>query len=313
MPNLVVLNQGHHATIQDLGRHHCAQFGLSPGGVSDLHAHCWGQKLLGNPSTNASIEILLGRIKLRAIGDVDAVLTGADCRAINATRSIVLPQWQPFRLRDGEELHLSTPRQGLRTYLSVQGEFQIPPFLHSVATVERNQVGGLGEGKPLAIGDILNIADRAHTTPVKMPNSVIPRYTSSYRLRLIPTFQHHQLPSQTINEILTSQYRISANSNRMGIRLENENGSTRTSLPAVGSMISEGIVCGAVQLPPDGMPIILLQDRQTLGGYKKLGTVAFRDLARLAQLRPGDHIEFHLTNLEVERHKQRAFYQYFKL
>ncbi len=84
MPKLVVLNQGHHATIQDLGRHHCAQFGLSPGGVSDLHAHCWGQKLLGNPSTNASVEILLGRIKLRAVGDIDAVLTGADCRAINA-------------------------------------------------------------------------------------------------------------------------------------------------------------------------------------------------------------------------------------
>ncbi|USE01235.1 biotin-dependent carboxyltransferase [Vibrio sp. SCSIO 43133] len=313
MPKLVVLNQGHHATIQDLGRHHCGQFGLSPGGVSDLHAHCWGQKLLGNPPTNASIEILLGRIKLRAVGDIDAVLTGADCRAINATRGIALPQWQAFRLHDGEELHLSTPRQGLRTYFSVKGNFQIPSFLHSVATVERNQIGGLGEGKPLAMGDILTITDKAHTNPIKMPNSAIPRYASSYRLRLIPTFQYHQLSSQVTNEILTSQYRISANSNRMGIRLENENGSTSTALPAVGSMISEGIVCGAVQLPPDGMPIILLQDRQTLGGYKKLGTVAFRDLARLAQLRPGDHIKFHLTNLEVERHKQRAFYQYFEL
>ncbi|MBY6197605.1 biotin-dependent carboxyltransferase family protein [Vibrio hangzhouensis] len=314
MSELVIVNQNHHVTFQDIGRYHCARYGLSQGGAADLLAHCWGQKLLGNSVHATSLEILLGRVKLRAIGDLVLVLTGADCNAGNATTGNHIAPWQPFSLNNGEELHLGIPKSGLRSYLSVAGGFNVIPFMGSTSTVERNHIGGPHQGLALQLGDRLAVGPEPNNSLAVMPTSAIPIYAHHQELRLIPAFQYSKLPQHLIDKVLATTYRVTPNSNRMGVRLESlEHDERPDEVQPLGSLISEGIVCGAVQLPPDGDPIIMLQDRQTLGGYNKLGTIAFRDLPTLGQMRPGDTLRFVLTDLEIERVKQRAFYHYFGL
>ncbi|MGF1774165.1 biotin-dependent carboxyltransferase family protein [Vibrio wakamikoensis] len=325
MSALVVINAGHHVTTQDLGRPNASHYGLTQGGAADWHAHCWGQKLLGNPMTATSLEIVLGRIKFRANQDLTLVLTGADCLAeVHSPQRIVakhVQSWRPFGLKKGQELHLKVPRSGCRSYLSVSGGFAIEPFLGSSSTVERDGVGGLNSGQPLACGDSLavnsnlpgHLNDLQHKNPQPIPRSAIPSYAGVRTLHLLPCFQFQHF-DKALRELLLSQiYTVSAQSNRMGIRLKSSDSETARLTQTLPSLISEGILSGSVQIPPDGNPIIMLSDHQTLGGYQKLGVIAFRDLAKAAQLRPGEKLRFKLSTLPLERLKQQAFYRYFDL
>lgn len=337
MSALVVINTGHHVTTQDLGRTNAAHYGLTQGGAADWHAHCWGQKLLGNPMIATSLEIVLGRVKFRANQDLTLVLTGADCLAErHSPQRIVadhVQSWRPFSLKKGQELHLKVPRSGCRSYLSVSGGFVIEPFLGSTSTVERDGVGGLNPGQPLACGDSLainlclqenpclsenlgsseNLTDLQHHAEPLIPRSAIPSYVGVRTLHLLPCFQFQQIDKTLRAALLDQVYTVSAQSNRMGIRLESSNSKTTHLTQALPSLISEGIISGSVQIPPDGNPIIMLSDHQTLGGYQKLGVVAFRDLPKAAQLRPGEKLRFKLSTLPLERLKQQAFYRYFEL
>ncbi|MCL9773210.1 5-oxoprolinase subunit C family protein [Vibrio methylphosphonaticus] len=333
MPRLVVVHPGHLSLVQDLGRFGVAQYGLSQGGVADLKAHCWAQKSLQNPTTNSSIEILFGHAQFQALEPITMMLSGADCSASITSSSAsvtqskqVVSNWQPFTLHSGDTLQLHTPRTGARTYLSVQGEIQIDASLGSVSTVVRNRLGGIKNGEPLRQGDILTINEPKphHSTcnasaasHLATPRSVRTCYPKKQRIRLIPSYQFARLDSKFIHELLSRWFTVSAQSDRMGIRLSSE---TPITTPVVKhaalnetGIISEGIACGSVQITHGGSPIILLQDRQTLGGYCKAGVIAFRDLAKLGQLRPGNQIQFERTNIEVEKVKQRAFYRYFSL
>ncbi|MFA0440681.1 hypothetical protein BCU70_14180 [Vibrio sp. 10N.286.49.C2] len=339
MPALVIINPGHLCLVQDLGRFNVGQFGLSQGGACDLHAHCWGQKALGNPITNSSIEILFGHAQFQATDTITMILTGADCQAVTTPSLQPISSWQPFTLNKGECLTLKRPKSGLRTYLSIQGAFDIPSHLGSVSTVMRNQVGGINNGEPLKKGDILAI--KQDTLPIaptsdsprprspmagsQIPRSQISTYPALQKIKLIPSYQHTTFSDAFRRDFFQRTFTVSPQTDRMGIRLtidQTSSPSSRATSPQLSqprltpqdiSMISEGIVCGSVQITHGGSPIILLQDRQTLGGYRKIGVVAFRDLMKLGQLRPGDQLMFERTNLEVERVKQRAFFHAFSL
>lgn len=350
MPTLVIINPGHLCLVQDLGRFNVAQFGLSQGGVCDLHAHCWGQKALGNPITNSSIEILFGHAQFLATDTITMILTGADCQAMITPSLQPISSWQPFILNKGECLTLKRPKSGLRTYLSIQGAFDIPSHLGSVSTVIRNQVGGIKNGEPLKKGDILAIqqntpslvaptsdspnpsspiADsqmpRSQLAHSRIPRSQISTYPALQKIKLIPSYQHDTFSDEFRGNFFQQIFTVSPQTDRMGIRLTMEQAAAPSSsstqprvnplqlIPQDISMISEGIVCGSVQITHGGSPIILLQDRQTLGGYRKIGVVAFRDLMKLGQLRPGDQLMFERTNLAVERVKQQAFFHAFSL
>ncbi len=182
-------------------------------------------------------------------------------------------------------------------------------------------MGGLNPGQPLACGDSLainshlpgDLSDLQPQNPQPIPRSAIPSYDGLRTLHLLPCFQFQQFDT-ALREVLLSQiYTVSAQSNRMGIRLKSSDSETARLTQALPSLISEGILSGSVQIPPDGNPIIMLSDHQTLGGYQKLGVVAFRDLAKAAQLRPGERLRFKLSTLPLERLKQQAFYRYFDL
>ena len=334
MSRLVIVNPGHLSLVQDLGRWGVAQYGLSQGGVADLQAHCWAQKMLQNPASNASIEILFGHAQFRALEPITMMLSGADCYATITSSSASVTQseqavsnWQPFTLQPGETLQLNTPKTGARSYLSVKGEFRLDLSFGSVSTVVRNRIGGIKNGEPLRQGDILTINEpnSQHCAEHELVASLgaAPRFLRSYypqkqRIRLIPSYQFASFDTTFINELFNRWFTVSAQSDRMGIRLSSSETPITTPIIKQATLnqtdiISEGIACGSVQITHGGSPIILLQDRQTLGGYRKAGVIAFRDLAKLGQLRPGAQIQFELTNIEVERVKQRAFYHYFSI
>ncbi|MCJ2375690.1 biotin-dependent carboxyltransferase family protein [Vibrio sp. ZSDZ34] len=318
MHGLVVLSPGMLATVQDLGRFGAAQWGLSQGGAADLHAHCWGQWLLEQPSSNASIEIVFGNARFQALDTLQLAITGADCNATLNGRALI--NWQSFTIRSGDIVEFGRPLSGLRSYLCIKGGLNISGCLGSCSTVIRNQLGGLDQGKPLKKGDILtphtNSATNHLSSSKVIPRHYIPNYTSSQTLALLPAYQHSLFSACEWDNLLACEFQVSNNSDKMGIRLDYPSNINNHDMPfkrALPGIISEGICCGAVQIPPDGAPIIMMQDRQTLGGYAKCGSIAFRNLSKVAQLRPGDRVKFSLANLAVERARQRAFYQFFKL
>jgi len=208
-------------------------------------------------------------------------------------------------MKQGQTLNLKSARDGMRSYLAVSAGFQVSPAHGSVSTVVRNSLGGL-DGALLKEGVFLP-ANSSDVGAVRhMPIRYLPSYTDSIELRVIESYQANQFNADQIDKFYRSEYTLTPDCDRMGARLEGES----TSAPK-GDLISEGIALGSIQIPEDGQPIILLNDRQTLGGYPKLGTVARVDLFQLAQARPGTKIQFVSIKLDEARSSWQEFGQFF--
>ena len=317
MSGLEVVNPGFLSLIQDLGRHGSAYLGLSPGGPIDLHAFCWGNKLLGNSANAAAIEITLGQDSFKATKDTLLALTGAEMQATVDDQP--QPNWHTFVLKKGQVLSLGIAHSGLRAYVSVAGGIKVPLVFNSAATVCRNQLGGLAEannefglGNKLRQADQLPVNDLALTgSPLihhGVPVRYVPTYPAEITICLIESYQCDAFNDQQKALFYQSQYQVTPHSDRMGIRLAGPSISSELS-----GIVSEGIALGSVQIPPDGQPIILLNDRQTLGGYPKLGCIARRDLSKIAQARPGTIVRFQPANLQQQTKKWCEFMRFFKL
>ncbi|MFA0425110.1 biotin-dependent carboxyltransferase family protein, partial [Vibrio sp. 10N.222.54.A1] len=249
----------------------------------------WANHLLGNPVNQAALEITLGQCALRIDVDCEMALCGGDLQAKLDGK----PQanWSTFQAFKGQVLSFGLPKNGLRAYLAIKGGFDVPSTLDSCSTVTREKIGGLTQdGEPCQQGQQIAFTQHQLSHPFKAL-SVTFRYTPDYNLpvnlRVIEGYQS-ELFSESAREILyNAQYHVDQNSNRMGYRLSGE----PVDSPDI-SLLSEGIALGAIQIPQDGQPIVLLNDRQTLGGYPKIGCVARIDLPRLAQAKPGHAISF---------------------
>lgn len=313
MPRLEVIQPGALSLLQDLGRRGFGHLGVSQGGPVDLYAHCWANRLVGNPSTAATLEITLGQANFRAADDLALALAGADMSATIDGKKF--PAWQAVLLRKGQTLKLEFASSGLRAYLAVSGGFRAPPVFGSVATVVRNRLGGLardgaafGNGTPLRAGDLLEAATAPSATTAfhSTPTRFIPDYRQAIDLGLIESSQADSFGDDEKAKLYGSEYAIGNQSDRMGCRLVGPPVKSQ-----LNGIISEGIALGAVQIPADGQPIVLLNDRQTLGGYPKIGGVARLDLPRLAQAKPGDKVRFHRADLVEQRQKWGEFARFF--
>ncbi len=287
MGYLEVIKPGQLSLIQDFGRYGLAPLGVTQGGPLDEYAYCWSNHLLGNHPNNATIEITLGQAEFRFTQSCMLAICGGDLQARLDDKPI--RNWTSFYARRGQVLKFGLPINGLRAYLAVEGGFDIAPHLGSTSTVLREQLGGLHQdGTPLVKNDRLKYNK---SSAIKPPKQLTFRFTPDYnlplRLRLIESYQAHQFSKESKRSFYNQTYKVGQHSDRMGYRLE---GSPIT--PPVEGIISEGIALGSVQIPPDGKPIILLNDRQTLGGYPKLGVLARIDHARIAQARPGQEVKF---------------------
>ncbi|MEZ8737247.1 MULTISPECIES: biotin-dependent carboxyltransferase family protein [unclassified Vibrio] len=288
-PTLTVIKPGPLSLIQDFGRFGVAHLGLTQGGPVDDYSYSWANHLLGNPVNQAALEITLGQCALRIDFDCEMALCGGDLQAKLDGK----PQanWSTFQAFKGQVLSFGLPKNGLRAYLAIKGGFDVPSTLGSCSTVTREKIGGLTQdGEPCQQGQQIAFTQHQLSHSFKAV-SVTFRYTPDYNLpvnlRVIEGYQS-ELFSESAREILyNAQYHVDQNSNRMGYRLSGE----PVDSPDI-SLLSEGIALGTIQIPQDGQPIVLLNDRQTIGGYPKIGCVARIDLPRLAQAKPGHAISF---------------------
>lgn len=283
---LKVIRPGMLTLVQDLGRFGYQHLGLTPGGAADEQAFLWANKLLGNSPNEAALEITLGGLELMVQVSTCIALTGADLQA--RCNGEALPNWQTHNVRPGDHLQFGFPRSGVRAYLAVAGGFAIAPTFGSVATVVREQMGGLnGNGRALQVGDCLPCSAIKPRTQRRMPPRYIPDYTAPLTVRVMEGHQRSLFEATNLRRFYASEYRVSNHSDRMGFRLEGP-----ALQPADEGIVSEGINFGAIQVPPNGQPIILLKDRQTIGGYPKLGSIHPLDAFALAQRQAGQPVRF---------------------
>lgn len=284
MSGFHVLQPGLMTLITDRGRFGHHRIGLTTGGPLDPLAFDWANRLLGNDSNATGLEVSIGGLVLEARLDTWIVLTGGELPLkINGKE---LPRWHAHPVQSGDRIEVGFSKAGARGYLAVSGGFQIAPMFGSTATVQRENLGGLNGGK-LNSGDLLPCSPAPNAGGWKLTPKQQPSYHDHSPLRVILGYQQQAFSEVQKQILFSSSYTISNRADRMGYRLE---GPAIT--PSINGILSEGICLGAIQVPADGQPIVLLNDRQTIGGYPKIGSLFSPDTARLAQMLPGTEIRF---------------------
>ena len=284
---LVVERTGPLALVQDAGRFGCRHLGVTQGGALDWISLGWANWLLGNAPDAAGIEIAIGGLALKAERTLRLAIAGAD---LGATRDgEPLAANGSFTLERGQVLAFDQPRAGLRAYLALPGGLEAAPFMGSLSTVAREQLGGLdGRGGALRVGDRLMAASPApqgDEQARELPSSLPPMPADDTVLELVTGAQIAHFDGASLFAAFNQPWQVDSRADRMGVRLTGPVLRCQS-----GGMVSEGIPLGAVQVPPDGQPIILLNDRQTIGGYPRLGALSPIACARLGQCAPGTTI-----------------------
>jgi antagonist of KipI len=286
---ILVLKSGWLTTVQDLGRYGHQHNGVSVSGAMDSFSTIVANRLVGNPDHAAVLELTLKGPELQFEQDAVVAITGADLSpTVNGNN---IPMWQSLVISHGSRLSFGLPRNGARAYLSIAGGIDVPLVLGSRSTYCASETGGLG-GRPLKQRDLLCSGKPAQSVDrfigTRLPDELIPHFERSVTLRLIPGPQQSFFGDQALTTLTGSHYSVSPRSNRMGYRL------TGPQIISKGptQFISDGTAMGALQIPSDGQPILLMADRQTTGGYPKIAVVISADLPLAAQLTPGDRITF---------------------
>jgi biotin-dependent carboxylase-like uncharacterized protein len=294
MKSIQVRNPDLFTTVQDLGRKGFGPMGVSSSGAADPISLRLGNLLVGNPEGAAALEMtLLGGTFLFPEGAILA-LSGSDFGA--TLDNLPVDSWLSFEARPGQTLRLGPTRSGARSYLCIQGGIAVEPFLGSASTHTLSGLGGF-EGRPLRKGDVVCIGSASQPyRRRRVAPHILSRLLPRKILRCTPGPQSEWVPESAQRLFYESIYRVSEDSDRMGLRLDGP------ALPeSSGDMITEGVSLGAIQVPLGGSPIILFVDQQTTGGYPKIANVISADMPSVGQLRPRDEIRFEPVDFEVAR------------
>jgi biotin-dependent carboxylase-like uncharacterized protein len=283
--------------LQDAGRFGVRHLGVTQGGALDWVSMSWANWLLDNALDAPVMEITLGGFTVQAEDYCLLALAGADLGACIDERAI--SPGRSFILQKGQRLRFTQPFSGARAYLAAPGGFDAQAVLGSCATVVREALGGVdGYGKALAEGGRLTYSGTGGAMKV-LANPDLPSASS---LDVILGAQIGQFSGQSLFDAFNTEWALDSRADRMGMRL------LGTPLQYQGpSLISEGIPLGAIQVPPDGQPIVLLNDRQTIGGYPRLGALTPLALARLAQCLPGEKLRLAPMVQETAHRQQVEF------
>lgn len=288
-----VLEPGLLTTIQDSGRWGHQRFGVPVAGPMDRASHRLANLLVGNRASCASLEVTLVGPRLEFGGDLLFAVAGAEFDlALDGGRAALNTV---HAARRGQQLAFGPPRRGARAYLAVAGGIDAPPVLGSRATHVGSGTGGL-QGRALRAGDRLapggDIERAAHAGDARP--AVTRLAGEGARVRIIRGPHDDRFGARGVATLEASRYHVTADSDRMGYRLEGP----RLEQAAAGELISSAVPTGAVQVPPSGQPIVLMADHQTTGGYPRIGTVITADVPVVAQLAPAAWIEFESCSLE---------------
>ena len=274
--SLTVLATGPLTTVQDQGRPGQAALGIGRSGACDRASAALANRLVGNPAGAALLEVTLGGLAVRAEADLVLVTTGARCPGA--------PHAAPTLLRRGAELRLGVPGGGLRSYLAVRGGIDVPPVLGSRAT---DLLAGLGPAV-VAAGDVLPVGEptappaEVDIAPVADPAA------GEVTVAVLPGPRADWFGDAGWAALTGRPWLVTSQSNRVGLRLDGEPLERLRN----GELPSEGMVRGALQVPPSGTPVLFLADHPVTGGYPVIGYVVDPDVDRCAQLRPGQPLRF---------------------
>ncbi|OFY43585.1 MAG: hypothetical protein A2X18_06015 [Bacteroidetes bacterium GWF2_40_14] len=312
MAEIVIEKAGLLSTIQDCGRVGYQRFGMPVSGAMDVYSLQLANIIVGNEPGAAAIEAtLLGPEIIFSSDTVFAVCGSGMTPSVNGN---AVPMYTATSVNGGDKLAFSALCYGCRAYIAFAGGLDVPLVMGSRSTYLRAKIGGLNGGA-LVAGDSIPLG-RVNSTTGKakphLPEFLIPDYQSHKPIRIIPGPEVKRLGFDGIRTLLTSEYQITPQSDRMGIRLSGPAIQIKTGEGSAGGhdIISAGISRGTIQLPGNGQPIILMADRQTTGGYVRIANVASADLTRVAQLRPGDKIRF--QEISIERAQEELLYLYYQ-
>jgi len=280
-PTLTVVRAGALTTVQDAGRPGMADLGVPHSGALDRDAAALANRLVGNNAEAAVLESTLDGVSLRSNTAVVIAVTGAAAAVSVAQHPAA---WGvPVTVGAGEVVDIGVAVAGVRSYVAVAGGLTVPPVLGSRST---DTLSGLGP-PPLAAGDDIAVGPRSGPIPA-VDFTIARRVTEPVVLRLTYGPRDDWFDAESLTTLTTCEYVVSATSNRIGMRL--------TGPPVLRKhtreLESEGMVLGAVQIPPDGHPVVMLADHPTTGGYPVVGVVNAHDVSALAQARPGTIVRF---------------------
>jgi len=274
-------------TVQDLGRHSHRAAGVPVAGAMDGFALRLANLLVGNREDAAGLEFTLVGPELQFGADTLIAFTGGDFAPF--------PRWQPVRVKAGERVVFGAARVGCRGYLAVAGGLDVPVVLGSRSTYLRAALGGLG-GRALRDGDVLPAVEvvRKFAGRWHIDERILPAYSPAPVVRVVRGAQVDEFGET----FFSAEFKVSSKSDRMGVRLVGPVVARKNATELVSSVVAPGMV----QVPPDGQPIVLMADAQTMGGYPQIAHVISVDLPLVAQLRPGDAIRLQGVTL-AEAHR----------
>ena len=310
-----VIRAGLSTTVQDLGRPGFRQFGVPSGGAMDRLSHELANRLVGNPATAATLEMTLSGDELEFTAASLIAITGGEFSPVitvpSKIDSIVIPQNTAISVPAGSRIRVQTARRGCRCYLAVAGGFDVPEVMGSRSTLMRAQLGGL-QGRALKNGDELPIGHSERiddglpaaeacleisfptwfVRPLALPAEEV------VAVKVVRGEHFAMMSAESQSGFWSQSFQITPQSDRMGYRLA----ATPLVLENTSDMLSEGTAVGTVQLPPDGRPILLMNDSAPTGGYRRIAHVISADLPMASQMRPGQSLRFVETTMEEARH-----------
>ena len=287
-------------TIQDKGRFGYSHLGVTNSGVMDEYAYIVANRLLNNPLDTNILEITLSNLELIASIETKIAITGANCDFfINDEKKEI---WQTYSIKKGDILKVGKIYEGNWVYLAVVGGFDIKKEFGSNSTTITESLGGL-DGDKLKKGDILPYKSCSDVTKIAIKKEFIPKYEDELVLRVILSYQENYFSMDEKKKFFSSSYTVTNEFNKMAYKLKG-----KPIKCDINGIISEGIAFGSIQITNDGQPIVLLKERQTIGGYPKIGTVINIDCFRLAQAKSGAKIRFEEISYEEALKKTKKFY-----
>jgi len=287
-----VLEPGPQTTVQDAGRAGHMRYGIPPSGPVDRPSFALANRLVGNPDGAAALEFTLVGPRVRAEAPCSIAVTGADVPV--TLNDAPAPAWTTLALAKGDVVKIGAARTGVRGYVAFAGGVEVPPVLGSRATYLRGRLGGL-RGRALARDDVFRLQPGPIPRRRAVPPAARPQWGGDIVLRVVLGPQADRFTDEGVAVFLGSAYEVLPQSDRMGARLNGP----RIAHARGHDIISDGIALGAVQVPGDGQPIVLLVDRQSTGGYTKIATVCSFDIARVGQAKPGQRLRFTAVDVSL--------------
>ncbi len=296
MDALEVLQPGAFTTIQDLGRYGYQKYGVPISGAMDRFALRVANLLVGNEEGEAAVEVTIIGPKLKALQNLWVAFTGADLSPeVNGMAS---PMWRTLNIQKGDTISFGAPKSGCRAYVAFAGGIDLPVVMGSRSIHTRSNLGG--NGRALFKGDVIRVREPEGSWPSRLlsyqlPADQIPVYGRDWLIRVILGPQNDYFTRRGMDTFLTGEYLITPQADRMGYRLKGP----PIEHKAGADILTDATPPGSIQVPGDGMPIILLADAQTTGGYSKIAVVTSVDQDLLSQARPGDKVRFARVTLSA--------------